>query len=124
MKFPKINLNNVLEISLAIGLVGFAGIAAFTFAQKHLGFFSYPNMNRQDVLNTVKKVEKKYEVLSRACGDNFCRGIYLTDGNMLYYRLEDDGVNASYQLYQVPSELWSTSPSLLPQSMIGYYKSP
>lgn len=119
----KLNYNNIVEMVIALSLVGIGGIAAFLFAQKYLGFFSYQGMNRSDVLNTVKKVEKKYQVLSRACGPNFCRGIYMTDGGILYYRLSDDGVNASYNLYSVPSELWTTDKSLLPSDLIGKYVS-
>lgn len=128
LKIPKvkININNVVEMALSLGLVGAVGLGGFYILQHYFSFFSYQGMKREDVLRTRNEVESRLPILTRACGttlmgDYFCRGIYLgQNGNMLYYRYEDDGKrNASYNLYSVPSELWDTRPSLLPARLVG-----
>lgn len=119
----KLNWNNIFDMTVALGLVGAIGIGGFIIAQNYFSFFSYQGMQRNDVMNTVKKVEAKYPLLSRACGEDFCRGIYLTDSGLLYYRLHDDGRNMSYNLYNVPSELFTTVPSVVPTRFVGKYMS-
>jgi hypothetical protein len=121
----KINIANVIENALSLAIVGGLAIGGFYIAQHYFGFFSYQGLKREQVLDTVKKVEEKFPVLSRACGNDFfgdfCRGIYLTDSGMIYYRLQDDGVKASYNLYSVPAELWTTTPAVIPQRFVGKY---
>lgn len=118
-----LDINRIIENVISLGAVGAIAILGFYIAQNYFSFFSYQGMSRKDVMNTVKKVEAQYPLLSRACGDGFCRGIYLTNSGLLYYRLEDRNGHTSYQLYQVPSELFTTEKSVLPQNMIGKYVS-
>lgn len=120
----KINLSNVAETSLAIGLVAVVGIAAFYVGQRYFSLFSYQNMSREQVMDVYNAVEERLPILSRACGRaiydpdiEFCRGIYLTpQGNVLYYRLEDDikKNKASFSLYSIPAERWTSTPELIP----------
>ena len=119
-----LDFNNVMEVSLGVGLVAGLGIAAFYLGQRYFSLFSYQDMNRDQVMQLYKGVEQRLPILSRACGRSifdqdveFCRGIYLTpEGNVLYYRLDDDIKNnkASFSLYSIPSERWTTEKELIP----------
>lgn len=110
-----VDIDRVLETSLAIGLVAGLGIGAFLIGQRYFSVFSYQGMTRDQIMQVMKRVDDNSTLISRACGDGFCRGIYLNNGQMLYYNLKDkpgEGGKTDLQLYNVPSELWTTDKSL------------
>ena len=117
---PKLNSNNIMELVIAGGIFAGLGYGLFYLGQRSISMYSYQNMDRQQVLQLAKEVDSRMPILSRACkdGGRSCRGIYLPQGGggMMYYHLDDDPENnkASYNLYSVPNELWTTQSTLIP----------
>lgn len=112
-------------IGVALGLTLVGGVAIAILPQlkdimQKQGLFSYNGLTKEHVLGVYRAMDARCKILSRACGSNepghgFCRGIYLGGAATypLYYRYEyfPDG-RATYDLYPMVLERWSTDPDI------------
>jgi len=112
-------------IGVALGLTIIGGLAVVALPQlkemmQKQGLFAYNGLTREHVIGVYKAMDARCKILSRVCGSHgtghgFCRGIYLGGAATfpLYYRYEyfPDG-RATYDLYPMVAERWSTDPDL------------
>jgi hypothetical protein len=114
----KLNLDRIIETSLAVLLAAGVGAIGFLALQKYFGFFSYLGLSPQEVNTVASEVKRRYQLLSSvSCSnDHFCRrGVYLNPNSFpLYYRHEifPDG-NSDFHLYPMLTELWSSKKGVI-----------
>lgn len=110
----------LLVLGVSIGAIILAAGALYLL-HNYGDFFSYNGLTKRQVLDVKSRLEKHYDLLSSVSGktlfgDKFYRGIYINKngGYPLYYRLElKKNGGASFSLYPMLTELWSTNPNIL-----------
>ena len=89
-------------------LVVIGGLAiGFYLVQRYVGLFSYLGLDESQIASLAQEMDSRCTILTRACNDRGCRGIYLGGacGFPLYYHYKKD----SYDIYPLLwDELWST----------------
>lgn len=123
-KFGKGVLKTALGVVAGIGIVAGAAFAIFGLLQRLGIVVSYTGLTREQVLQVMRELDGRADVLSRVQGGTpeheFVRGIYLGGAATfpLYYRADfwADG-RASFKIYPLLwSEEWSTFPDVFRQT--------
>lgn len=107
----------LLGVSLGAALLA-AG--AIYLLHNYGDLFSYNGLSSEQVARVKEEVEQHYDLLSSVkgktlFGNTFYRGIYVpkNGGFPLYYRYELSKNGATFHLYPMLFEGWSTNPTLL-----------
>jgi hypothetical protein len=108
----KVSIEQILNNLITVGIIGAASYLAYKLAQDHLGFFSYPGLESAQVEKVANQYFKMNKMVSKACTEDFCRGVLSTgEGGMLYYFYHSPG--KSFSIYPLVTEQYTIAKNSL-----------